>query len=76
MRASKRKTWERNVAELRAQYRKHQVTVVELNEIHFRLTGAKVVDYWPTTGRAWPTNAPAAVKVTATEACQMANTPW
>ena len=53
MKRKKRLKYESNLAELRKLKDMHGLEVLEFNKIHLRIVGKKLVDYWPSTGKAW-----------------------
>lgn len=52
-RKAKVEKMDRNLAELRKLHRSLGLDVLEFSHLHFRICGKTLVDYWPSTGRAW-----------------------
>lgn len=45
--------YERNVSELRKLHEVYGLEVYEHSRLHLRIVGKLVIDFWPSTGRAW-----------------------
>lgn len=52
-RKEKREVRDRNLAELRRLHQRLGFDVLQFTHLHYRICGQHLVDYWPSTGRAW-----------------------
>lgn len=69
----RREIGEYRLAELRRLASDAGFELQEYSRVHCRLFGAAVVDYWPTTGKAWLTGSSAkATRMTPTEVVSVA----
>lgn len=53
MKKGKRKFYDSNLTELRRLTDLYGLEVWKFSDIHFRIVGKEVVDYWPSKGTAW-----------------------
>lgn len=61
-------TYERNISLLRKLYESLGLEVYEHSHVHFRIVGKNVIDYWPSTNRAWQVGTHERAKIMTVEA--------
>jgi hypothetical protein len=72
-RALRREARDQRIQELRNQRAKSsELTIIEFNPLHFRIRGRHIVDYWPSTGRAWKHKTRSSLMLTTAQACALA----
>lgn len=68
-RRSKKLFAEANRVQLLELGEQHRIEIRRFNEIHYRIFGKTIIDYWPSTGRGWEVSSyHAARKMTPLEA--------
>jgi hypothetical protein len=73
MRQERKTRYEQNVSELRRLYGPLGLEIWEFSGVHLRIVGKNLVDFWPTTGKAWMVGSRRKGRVmTASEVCDLA----
>lgn len=73
MNRKKRLKFESNLSELRKLKDLLGLEVWQFSDIHLRIVGKELIDYWPTTGKAWVVGShEGGRKMSVAQACDLA----